>query len=101
MATPISSPITFTSDEPVKLQQLEQQAQGFTNFKNAVTRSLSVGQDAAIISNLLQFLDNMVNQSIQQMEQIKQEAQARSTAPKEVKPEAEKKSEKVKEKKAS
>lgn len=74
------APITFTSEEQLKLNELQQQAEGFANFRNAVARSLSIGQDSVVIANLLQFLGNMAQQSAQQIEQIKSDAQARSSA---------------------
>lgn len=68
----------YTPEEQLKLRELEAQSQGISNFKNAVTRSLHCGQDSAIIANLLQFLSDLISQTVQQIEQIKIGAQSRS-----------------------
>lgn len=80
-----NNPIVFNEAEQLKLQELEAQIQGFSNFKNAVSRSLHAGQDSPIIANLLTFLHNMALQSSNQVEDLKKSAQGRADAPKEEK----------------
>lgn len=72
-------PITFTEEEQIKLRELEDQAQGFANWRNVVLRSLYAGQDATSVANLGQFLQNLALQSAQQIEEIKKQAQVRGT----------------------
>lgn len=74
-------PITFTEQEQLKLQELERQAQGFANFKNAVTRSMHSGQDSSLIAQLLQFLHDMAVQSANQIDDLRKTAQQRSNKP--------------------
>lgn len=81
----MSNPVVFNEAEQLKLTELNNQIQGFTNFKNAVSRSLHAGQDSVIIANLLTFLHNMALQSQTQADELNKSAQARADAPKEEK----------------
>lgn len=85
------TPVTFTADEQIKLTELEGQARGFSEFRNAVARSLHSGQDAGTISNLLQFLQNMALQSSHQIEEVKKAAANRKPEVVEEKSETKKK----------
>lgn len=78
-----NSPIVFSSEEQLKLQDLENQINGFTGFKNLVTRSLYAGQDSALAAQLLNFLSDLITQSMNQVNQIRTNAQERANAPKE------------------
>jgi len=70
-------PLTFTSEEQVKLSELDRQVQAFSNFRVVVARSLCSGQDAPVIQQLLQFLQEITVQSSKQMEEVKTVASQR------------------------
>lgn len=78
-----NSPIVFSPEEQLQLQQLENQGNAFTAYKNLVTRSLYAGQDAPLAANLLNFLSDLVAQSTNQVNAVRSQAQARSNEPKE------------------
>jgi len=65
------TPITFTAEESVKLSELDRQVQAFSNFRIVVARSLYCGQDAPVVQQLLQFLQEITAQSSKQIEEVK------------------------------
>jgi hypothetical protein len=65
------TPITFTTEEQVKLTELDRQVQAFSNFRTLVARSLYIGQDALIVQQLLHFLQEITGQSSKQIEEVK------------------------------
>lgn len=76
-------PILFTEAEQLNLQELQTQVEGFNSFANVVKAGSYPGTYSTTVASLLQFLQNMVAQSSQQIEQVKVEAQTRANTPKE------------------
>jgi hypothetical protein len=72
------TPVTFTSEEQLRLQELNKQAQAFDTFGTVVSRSLYAGQDALVVQQLLQFLHDIKNQSLKQVEEINANASKRN-----------------------
>jgi hypothetical protein len=72
------TPVTFTSEEQLSLQQLNNQAKAFDTFGLVVSRSLYAGQDAQVVQQLLQFFQDIKTQSLKQVEAITNNATQRS-----------------------
>lgn len=71
-------PVTFTPEEQLRLQELNNQAKAFDTFGVVVSRSLYVGQDSLVVQQLLQFLQDIKNQSLKQVEDITANATKRN-----------------------
>jgi hypothetical protein len=77
------TPVTFSAEEQVRLNELNNQAKAFDTFGLVVSRSLYAGQDAQVVQQLLQFLQDIKTQSLKQVEAITNAATQRSTEKKE------------------
>lgn len=76
-----NSPVVYSSEQQLQLQELEKQINGFNSFKAAVGRGLFSGQDSILAANLIGFLDNLSSQSMKQVKQIQDDAKAKSEQP--------------------
>ena len=72
------TPVTFSAEEQVRLNELNNQAKAFDTFGLVVARSLYAGQDAQVVQQLLQFLQDIKTQSLKQVEAITNVATQRS-----------------------
>lgn len=75
-------PLTFTEEEQLLLGELDTQVQEYTNWRNSVSRCLHAGQDSALISRLIKFLEHMAIQAAKQIDDVKAKAEARAKEPK-------------------
>jgi hypothetical protein len=78
-----SSPITFTSEEQLDLQRLEQNLELFNALKALLQQGIFPGNASVALVRCQQLSEQLISNTVQQVEQIKKTATDRSTAPKE------------------
>lgn len=74
---PTEKPLIFNEQEQLQLQELQSQNESFNAWGSAISRSLHSGQDTVLVANLLQFLKNLVNQNIKNIDSVSSSAKKR------------------------
>lgn len=76
-----SSPITFTKEEQVDLQRLEQNLELFAALKALLQQGIFPGNASVALVRCQQLAESLISNTAQQVETIKKSATERSSAP--------------------